>query len=91
MLIIIFIIIIIISLFTSLMSLLSLFISLLFHVRADEESVVNYWLAVKAGLTLTMQIDILSDYYGESALKKPSRRYSWLTYGLPLHRLRGSA
>ena len=39
---------------------------------------------------LSTRVNIICDYITESNRKKEINKYTWLTYGVPLHRLRGS-
>lgn len=50
----------------------------------DDDKVVDYWNNIDSQLELDM--DVLDDFGGEAAEVKSAN--SWITYGLPLHRMR---
>ena len=54
----------------------------------DDETVLKFWIDVKE--RSGTRVNIICDYITESNRKKEIDKYTWLTYGVPLHRLRGS-
>ena len=42
------------------------------------------------GNLLQVKVDVIMDWIREAHLKKETRKNSWLSYGLPIQRLRGS-
>ena len=56
--------------------------------RTDEHDVIDYWESLVPHLT--GRVDVLNSFILEAKAIKNSKQNRWLTYGLPLHRMRGS-
>ena len=59
-------------------------VRLVIRLCTDEKSIVDYWNGVDENLEVHM--DCLDDLFGENDEVRSLNR--WLTYGLPLHRIR---
>ena len=59
-------------------------VRVIIRLCTDDDSVVNYWNHVDDNIEL--QMDCLDDLFGENDEVRSKNR--WLTYGVPLHRLR---
>lgn len=53
----------------------------------DDHDVVGYWEDITS--SLTVRVDMLNSFIAEAKAIKNNKSNKWLTYGLPLHRMRG--
>ena len=72
------------DLITAMRPLQSLPVWVVIKLCTDEDSIVNYWNDIDGQLEL--DIDVLDDFCAEATEVHENNK--WLTYGLPLHRLR---
>jgi hypothetical protein len=49
---------------------------------------VAYWAKLEETLS-QVKVDVIMDWIREAQEKKASKKNSWLSYGLPIQRLRG--
>lgn len=51
---------------------------------------MSYWMKLKETLS-DVRVDVIMDWIREAQQKKSGKRNTWLSYGLPVHRLRGES
>ena len=73
------------NLFEAIKPLTKLPVSIIVRLCTDEQSVVDYWNKIEKDFELTLEV--IDDYQTEA---KEIHNYNpWLTYGYPMHELRG--
>ena len=73
------------NLFKAIKPLTQLPVSIIVRLCTDEQSIVDYWNKIDKDLELTLEV--IDDYQSEA---KEIHNYNpWLTYGYPMHELRG--
>jgi hypothetical protein len=57
-------------------------------MNTAEPDVVEYWTKLRETLS-QVNVHVINDWIREAQEKKASKKNSWLSYGLPIQRLRG--